>query len=146
MKKFLFLFAFMALFIQGVTAQTYTPPRGSLTVTGAALSGADTAYLDAPTIIADGPLAITATVVRTSGTLAGSGQLFVSNNGTDWHLYSATDTMAIANPITYKGVEQVSKTWTLQNSFWTKYQVRLRTTTGVGTARGSYKYTQFTER
>jgi hypothetical protein len=144
MKKILFLVT-IALLCFGSTdirAQTQTQPWGAMTITGATLTNADTAY-GYTEINGTGAVAITMTVTYTSGTLAGNGSMFVSNDATNWELLSATDTMAISAPITIAGVTQKTYTWKIPISYWRYYRPRLFTTgTSVGVVSGKYKFSR----
>lgn len=120
------------------TEAQVTAGSGILTVSGATLTNADTAYLTG-TINGKREVTISATVEYTSGTLAGDGRLFVSCDGTNYELYSDTDTMTVSTPITFNGVTQKTKSWRIPINYWKYYMVRLRTTgTSVGVASGDY--------
>ncbi len=135
MKK---LFTILVVLL-AFTSTSANAQSGAMTVTdGATLTNADTSYLSA-TINAKRQVTISATVQRTSGTLAGDGRLFVSCDCSNYELYSNTDTMAIANPITFNGKTQVTKTWVLPVNYWKCFMVRLRNTgTAVGVSSGHY--------
>lgn len=140
MKKIMFVMVAVLCLgsCQRTNAQA-TPGSGALTVSdGATMTNADTSYLLA-TINGKREVTISATVTYTSGTLAGDGRLFVSCDGTNYELWSNTDTMAISSPITFNGVTQKTKSWTIPVNYWKYYMVRLRTTgTSVGVPSGDY--------
>lgn len=142
MKKiFLFLVVAMLAFSCNTKAQLTSQPYGELTVTGATLTNADTAYAVCKLDGGAGTVSISATVTRTSGTLAGGGYLFGSIDGTNYEQYSTTDTMAIANPITFNGVTQITKVWKLTSSPYRYYRIMARTTgTSVGVLTSNWAY------
>lgn len=137
-KLFIVLVAVLCLGSCQRTNAQVTPGAAAMTVSdGATLSGADTSYLSA-TINGKREVTISATVTYTSGTLAGDGRLFLTADGSNYELYSNTDTMAISSPITFAGKTQVTKTWRIPINYWKGYMVRLRTSTGAGVPSGYY--------
>lgn len=138
MKRIIFIMGFL-FSLCTLSCQETKGQSGAMTVSGGAtLTDADTSYLSA-TINGKREVTISATVTYTSGTLAGNGRLFVSPDGTNYELWSNTDTMAISSPITYNGVVQKTKSWVIPINYWKYYQVRLITTgTSVGVPSGDY--------
>ena len=139
MKKILFLLIALLSF-GSIGAQT-TQPSGTLTITGATLNDADTAYATSPAIYGKGSLAMSITVTKTSGTATGSAFLFVSNDGVNWEQWSTTDSMNLASPILYDGVTQKTYTFKVPITYWLYYEARLiQGGTAVNVASGDYKY------
>ena len=141
MKKILFLVttALVLFACNDIRAQP-VQPYGALTVSGASLSNTDTAYAyNTVPIDGAGSVSISATATYVSGTMAGGAWLFVSNDGTNFVPYSATDTMILVGPITFNGVTQITKVWTLSENYYRYYRVRFRQTgTAASTASGTY--------
>lgn len=143
MKKFLFLslIAILCFGCNELKAQT-TQPTGALTITGGAtLTDADTAYASTPAIYGKGSLGVSVTVAKTSGAATGSAFLFVSNDDVNWQQLSTTDSMNIASPISYDGVNQKTYTFLIPITYWNYYQARvIQGGTAVSVLSGDYKF------
>lgn len=141
MKKFLFLSLIAILCFGCNELKAQTQPSGTLSITGATLTNTDTAYATSPLIQGKGSLAMSITVTKTSGTATGSAFLFVSNDGVNWQQWSTTDSMNLASPITYGGVEQKTYSFLVPITYWLYYQARLiQGGTAVNVASGDYKF------
>jgi hypothetical protein len=135
MKKILFIIA-MVLSV-GVQAQTFS---STLTVTGAALSGTDTAYLN-HMIDYPADLHFKLTITKTSGTVAGAAILQGSVDNSTWFSVNTDDGIAAASQ--YQDTATVtngtaSYWWKVQkdNAVYKYYRIRVITSDGVSTASG----------
>jgi hypothetical protein len=92
MKKFLFLLTLTIGMIASVSAQRIAPA-----ITGATLTNADTAYATSAVVGAFyESFAITATVTKSSGTIAGNIVLQGTVDGSTWVSLATADTLADA--------------------------------------------------